>query len=132
MRAQAFARPGKASSEIALVLLDQNSLDWGQQENGLSWPWPRELWAVVSEFCARAGAKAVVLDILYTEPSVYGQSDDEAFGGAVSANGRVVGALFLGEGQSQAWLAGVPDPGIRVEGLPEWVSAARPDHLLLL
>ena len=58
-RVRAFAARTPPSERIQVILLDQNSLDWGQQENGLSWPWPRELWAVVSEFCARAGAKGV-------------------------------------------------------------------------
>ncbi len=129
IRAQAFARPGKASGEIALILLDQNSLDWGRTENGLSWPWPRELYAVAADFCARAGARALVLDVLYTEPSVYGQSDDEAFAGAVAANGRVVGAFFLGQGEATAWPDGIPDPSLRVEGLPAWVEAAKPRRL---
>ena len=42
-RVALMAKPGKATSNIRLILLDQNSLDWGKEVNGLTWPWPREL-----------------------------------------------------------------------------------------
>ena len=41
-RVRLLARPGAATERIALIVLDQASLDWGQEVNGLSWPWPRE------------------------------------------------------------------------------------------
>ena len=126
LRAQFFARPGKATGDIALILLDQNSLDWGQKENGLSWPWPREMYAVVAEFCRRAGAQVLVLDVLYTEPSAYGVSDDEAFGRAVAGNGRVVGAMFAGDGNQASWPAEVAEPALTIDGLEQWAAHARP------
>ena len=42
-RVRALARPGPASRDIVLILRDQNSLDWAQKENGLSWSWPRAI-----------------------------------------------------------------------------------------
>jgi adenylate cyclase len=68
-RVRLFARPGPATDDIVLILLDQQSLDWGKKENALSWPWPREMYAIVSEFCRKAGAKSLAFDVLYTEPS---------------------------------------------------------------
>jgi adenylate cyclase len=129
LRAQLFARPGKARPDIALILLDQKSLEWGQKENGLSWPWPRELKAAVADFCRRGGAKALVIDVLYTEPSVYGVSDDESFGRAVSENGRVVGAMFPGDGTQAHWPAEVPEPALQIAGLEQWIAEARPRRL---
>ena len=126
LRAQAFARPGRASGDIALILLDQNSLEWGQDENGLSWPWPRELYAAVADFCRRGGAKALVLDVLYTEPSVYGVSDDESFARSLADNGRAVVAMFSEDGSEKAWPGQVPEPAISVAGLSQWITAARP------
>ena len=77
-----------------------------------------------------------MLDILYTEPSVYGQSDDEAFGGAVSANGRVVGALFLGE---EAILSGeahcradISLPGAQAELVARLRQAGKPLIVVIL
>ncbi len=129
LRAQLFARPGKATGDIALILLDQKSLEWGQKENGLSWPWPRELYSAIADFCRRGGAKALVLDVLYTEPSVYGVSDDESFGKAVAEYGRVVGAMFPGDGKQASWPADVPQPVVTIEGLDDWISKARPTRI---
>ena len=88
-RVRLFARPGPATDDIALILLDQQSLDWGKKENGLSWPWPREMYAIVTDFCRRAGAKSLAFDVLYTEPSVYGVEDDASLGQAMAEYGRV-------------------------------------------
>ena len=38
-RQRLLAGPGSASDEIAVILLDQASLDWGKNVNGLPWPW---------------------------------------------------------------------------------------------
>lgn len=94
-RVRALARPGPQTSEIVLVLLDQKSLDWGQNDNGLSWPWPREPYALLLDFCTRAGVRAVAFDVIYSEPSVYGVWDDQALGEAIARNGRFIGARFI-------------------------------------
>lgn len=37
-RVNLLAKPGPATDRIRLILLDQNSLDWGKKENALGWP----------------------------------------------------------------------------------------------
>lgn len=127
-RARLFARPGPATDRIALILLDQQSLDWGKKENGLSWPWPREMYAIVAEFCRRAGAASLAFDVLYTEPSFYGVEDDECFARAIAESGRSVAAAFLADegGTRSAWPEGLAEPSFSVAGLPEWMAADRP------
>lgn len=127
-RVRLFARSGPATGDIALVLLDQQSLDWGKRENGLSWPWPREMYAIVTDFCRRAGAKALAFDVLYTEPSFYGVDDDAALGRSWTEFGGVAGATFLDDegGSLTAWPEGIADPGIPVRGLSDWIGAAQP------
>ena len=49
-----FANGPVGPDPIVLIALDQQSLDWGQQENDLSWPWPREVYALILDFCRRA------------------------------------------------------------------------------
>ncbi len=83
-RVSLLARPGPATTKIKIILLDQASLDWGKEENHWSWPWPREVYAPLIDFCTRGGAKAIIFDVLYTEPSVYGVRDDEALDGGHS------------------------------------------------
>ena len=65
------------SDEIALVLLDQNSLDWAQEELGWSWPWPRSAYGDLVSFFNLGGAASVAFDVLFTEPSLYGDGDDQ-------------------------------------------------------
>jgi adenylate cyclase len=127
-RVRLLARPGRATSDIALILLDQKSLDWGEEVNALSWPWPRELPSLIIDFCRRAGVKALALDVMYTEPSGYGVPDDERLGSAVAENGRVAGAVFLGRDQAgtTSWPSGMPEPPLAVQGLQRWLQTIGP------
>ena len=83
------------TSPIVLILLDQASLDWGQESNGWSWPWPREVYTAIIDFCVRGEARSLSFDVLFTEPSMYGVWDDQAFGEAIAASGNFVGAAFV-------------------------------------
>ncbi len=107
VRRAATASPAAAS--IKLILLDQASLDWGREANGLSWPWPRELPAAAVDFCRRAPAQTVCLDVLYTEPSFYGVWDDELLGGALAARPDAVAACFVESSGKVTW----PVPEVR-------------------
>ena len=111
-RAATLARPSPASDRIALILLDQDSLDWAQKENGLSWPWPREVYAAIIAYCQRSGAKSLAFDVLFTEPSSYGVEDDAALARASADYGRVACAVSLGResGNQTAWPQGAPEP----------------------
>ena len=55
-----LAAPGRATDKIRLILLDQNSLDWGKKENALGWPWPREVYNLILDFCRRQIGRAHV------------------------------------------------------------------------
>ncbi|HNX36503.1 MAG TPA: adenylate/guanylate cyclase domain-containing protein [Kiritimatiellia bacterium] len=95
-RVNVFAALRSPSPDIKVVLLDQASLDWGTKEMGWSWPWPREVYAPLLDFCRSGGAKVIAFDVLFTEPSVYGVADDEAFGAAIRRSAAFVGAAFYG------------------------------------
>jgi len=124
LRVRAFAHSSPATDRIKIILLDQASLDWGKNENGLSWPWPREMYAPLLAFCKRGGAKVVAFDVLYTEPSVYGVYDDEVLGAAIKNGPAFVGAVVLGEksGDETNWPNAVPPPRYPVRGLDHWVE----------
>lgn len=119
-RVRYFARPSPATDRIKIILLDQESLDWGRDQNGWSWPWPREVYGPIIDFCRRGGARIITFDVLYTEPSVYGVHDDEALGAAAGRGKDFIGALFLteGGGGEPAWPPEVPRRGWDFEGLP--------------
>ncbi|WP_352408721.1 CHASE2 domain-containing protein, partial [Lawsonibacter hominis] len=76
------------------------------------------------DFCRRAGAAAVAFDVLYTEPSSYGVSDDAALATAGKRYGRLVLPVFLGRetGQATTWPASAPAEPFTIKNLPRWVA----------
>lgn len=124
-RARLLAKPSPATEQVKLILLDQESLDWGSKEQGLSWPWPREVYGPLLDYLKRNGAKTVAFDVLYTEPSAYGVADDEAFGAAIQRFGNVVGAVFLGAQTEQTvrWPDDAKPNPIEIKGLEAWLAA---------
>ncbi len=118
-RVRYFSRREAPSARIKLILLDQASLDWGRQVNGWGWPWPREAYGALAAFCARGGAAALALDLLFTEPSVYGVDDDEALGAALAGGAPTVLAAVPG-GSCERWPEYLPRPA--AQGLA-WAGA---------
>jgi adenylate cyclase len=89
LRMRAFADPGRASKNIALVLVDQYSLDY-YREQGISWPWPRQMYGALLDYLVRGGARACFFDIEMSEPSVYGVDDDRLLAESAARAGNVV------------------------------------------
>lgn len=82
------------SEDIAVVLLDQHSLQWAEKELGWSYPWPRESYAKMIKFFNRGNAASMAFDMVYTEPSFYGPEDDKILGDESRDFGRVVQTVF--------------------------------------
>jgi adenylate cyclase len=123
-RVSLLAKPAPTTNKIRLILLDQQSLYWGEKDNALSWPWPREVYNPIIQFCQQGGAKALAFDVVYTEPSSYGVDDDKAFSSAIKDFGNFVGAVSLsrssGSGE-KTWPAYAPAPAFKIQGLDEWL-----------
>ncbi len=123
-RVNMLAGPSPATPKIRVILLDQNSLDWGKNENGLSWPWPREVYRTIVQFCQRTGVRSLAFDVLFTEPSKYGVADDQAFAAAIGGYKHFVGSVFLSRtaGTEETWPPFAPAPVSNIEGLEAWFS----------
>jgi adenylate cyclase len=123
-RARVLAGPNPAAPPIRIIFLDQQSLDWGAAENGLGWPWPREVYGAVVDYCRRAGAESLAFDVLFTEPSKYGVADDLALAQAAREFGRLVLPVFLGRetGETQSWPDFSPTRNPVLSGAPAWRS----------
>ncbi|MDX9826546.1 MAG: adenylate/guanylate cyclase domain-containing protein [Spirochaetia bacterium] len=93
------------SSPVELVFVDQYSLAWVEENLGFGWPWPRELYGILAEYCSQA--RVTAFDILFTETSSFGPDDDLRCARAMDRAGNVV-------------LAGKPDRGSlqRLSALP--------------
>ena len=95
-----------ASPNVALIAIDQADIDFFKDQ-GVGWPWPRELYAPIIDFCRRGGAKALIFDMLYTESSIYGMADDQKLAQATREAGNVILPFFLSQRPKE------PDPGTR-------------------
>jgi adenylate cyclase len=85
------------NDNIVLITVDQQSIDWAGETYGYSWPWPREAYAHVIDFLSQGNPSSIMFDILFTEPSVYGEEDDQALCRAEKESGKVVQTLFVSE-----------------------------------
>ena len=83
-----------ADAPVLLVYLDRDSFQaLGQSE---SQPLPRDIYARLLDRLTRAGARAVVLDILFSAPGP-DAAGDEALAAAIRRNGKVIlGAAVIG------------------------------------
>jgi adenylate cyclase len=98
-RVNALAKPGAATDQVVLILLDQASLDWGAENNGLSWPWPRSVYGAILGFCQTGGARSVAFDVLFSEPAEYADQD-KALGAAIADGVPFAGAIFFENGRA--------------------------------
>ncbi len=131
-RVQIKAKPSPATEDIKLIVLDQSSLDWAD-EQGIRWMWPREMYAPIIQFVMRGGARAVAFDVLYTESSAYGAHDDKLLGEAIREGPPFVAAAFLSEsvGRLDAWPKYAPEHSLPIEGLDEWLANHDPGEMVM-
>jgi adenylate cyclase len=71
-------------ADIVIVAIDEPSFS----ELGMQWPWPRRMHAALLSTLARDGARTIVLDLLFDEPS--SEEDDTALAAAIREAGNVV------------------------------------------
>ena len=84
--------PKTPASPIVVVTIDEDDFDG----LNLAWPWPRAVHAKFLDLVGRGNPAAIGLDILFTEPSLHGPSDDVALGAAVDRlRDRIVLAAAL-------------------------------------
>ena len=127
-RVKYFAEPAASTAKVKIIGLDQASLDWASRELSLGWPWPREVYAPILDFCARSGAKVIAFDVLYTESSDSDRVEqDELLGQAIARAGNFAGAVFLGRTTTQTtnWPSDLVAPPEPIAGLDAWLTPAR-------
>ena len=79
--------------DVVIAWIDQESMDY-LDRNGVSFPWPREVYAQVLEHLRSAGASAVVFDVLFDQRG--NAEDDRVFGEALARCKRTIGESISG------------------------------------
>lgn len=94
--------PIQPPEDVVILAIDEYSLSQGSLYRSSpdrypflapieSWPWQRQTYATVINRLMAAGARAVAVDVLFLDPSLYGPLDDAALGDALTQWGdRVV------------------------------------------
>ncbi len=85
------------NSDISLISVDQASIDWAKEEYGWGWPWPREAYGRMIEFVSAGNAKSIAFDIIYSDPSIYGEEDDITLGRYEKDSGIVIQTVYVYE-----------------------------------
>ena len=107
-----------ADTSIVILTIDQNSLQYFKKRHA-SWPWPRDFYALVTEYVMNAGAKALVYDFHFNEPDEdragsVGADNDRAFAESIAGGKRVyLGAQLTvpdDEDQQGDTIIAVPSP----------------------
>ena len=133
--------PETARKDIALVEIDEYSLR-KLQPNAGRWPWPRVVHSMLIDYLARAPAKVVAYDVVFSEPDtrtgfkfgdsiMSGDDSDKAFADSLKSAGNVI---LLGDASYDAEVGDVsiPDVGypLDVPGIYELRGVLPPFPLL--
>lgn len=95
VRARAAASAHTASPDIVIVDVSEQAIEDAENHLGVTWPWPRELYAYIAQYATMAGARAVVFDWLFMDRGQYSVDDAEAFADAMRESGKAVIGLAL-------------------------------------
>ena len=74
----------KADSDIIIVDIDEGSLEAMAKEYG-RWPWPRQVFAEFMENLVEQKPRAIVFDILFSDPDVNNPDSDVYFNEVVAS-----------------------------------------------
>ena len=113
------ANPSAARKDIALVEIDEYSLR-NLEPNAGRWPWPRGVHAMLIDYLARAPAKVVAYDVLFSERDsrtgfqfggsmISGAESDKMLADSIKAAGNVI---LLGDASYDT-----PTPGVSIPDL---------------
>ncbi len=93
-------------SNIVIVTIDQNSLQYFKKTIKTGWPWPRDFYALTTGYLARSGAKAIIYDFQFSEPdqdrvNSSGAENDKNFADSIKSAGNVYLATILAKQEEE-------------------------------
>ncbi|MCK4795918.1 MAG: CHASE2 domain-containing protein, partial [Spirochaetes bacterium] len=83
------------TDDVIIVAIDDASLKNFQEKKHILWPWPRNIYAIISQHLINEGAKAVVFDVIFNNPDIdrvdtYGEDNDLFFYSIIKNTGKVI------------------------------------------
>ena len=107
--AKMFADPARASKEIVVLLITQDSLDYAKEKLGAGWPWRRDFYEQIIRCMEAHQARAVVFDVGFFDEHEgdVGQAEEDKLDPLLVEATRSVGKVyhaisFLPEAKQQA------------------------------
>jgi adenylate cyclase len=100
--------------DVVILAIDEYSLSQGSIYSGSperyphlapieSWPWQRQAYAIAIDRLLEAGARAVAVDVLFLDPSIYGPADDAALEATLAKWGDQVVLAALYDASPTDW-----------------------------
>ncbi len=108
LRLRLLADPDAADKDIVLILIDQSSLDLYSEQQGIAWPWPRQMYVPIIEYCRGGGARAVFFDLILSEDSVWGIEDDLALAESMQSRKGVFLPAHFSRRKNQSGIEKIP------------------------
>ena len=56
--------------ETVIIAIDQNSLNHFEKNYQTLWPFPRDIYAAVTEYLRLCGARAILFDVIFSSPDI--------------------------------------------------------------
>ena len=90
-----FSIPEQADTNIVLVDIDNNSLEYFAEKVGKQYPFPRSFYAQMNHLFTEVGTRSVMYDMLFYNPDLnrdetYAEETDGAFAASIRNHGKVV------------------------------------------
>jgi len=88
-RFRAFSGTRRPNPDVVLVAIDQKSINFYRRQMQVGWPWPRSFYQILVDYLAQGGARAILFDMYFSEPSsdtkeTDGAEADAGFGAAIA------------------------------------------------
>jgi len=98
-RFRKFNISAQADTNIVIIAIDDNSLEYFT-ENNVSWPWPRDFYAIFTDYLTDNGAENIIFDMLFNQPDVEREETDAnytdgLFAASIRKNKNVILAAKL-------------------------------------
>ncbi len=109
-----FAARLTPSEDIVIVTIDQNSIDYLKYKMGIVWKWPRDVYAYVIRYLKDSGAKAILLDFIFSDPDIdraefEAGETDELLGEAIKEAGNITNSIEFQKDVEKSKYAGSID-----------------------